>query len=1002
MNRIFRVIALLLGLWLLFELASRFVAEILWFDEVGYLQEFLLRLQTQIGLWAIAFLLSISFLLGNLVIAHRLKYPSGKMGKAGVPTPPREWGLEVKGQWGRFDAQSFDAQSMDERFSASSRLPIFASSTLKLRLLIPAVVGLSALAGVVLIYYAQTAFDLWFVNIKLPTLSWQLPPLLQFFSLLLRTEEIRISAVNAGLLVGLTIAILINHQFCLKAIAVLISLLLAFLLSARWVTVLQFFQATSFNSTDPLFQRDISFYVFSLPIWELLKFWFLGIFVYSIASVSLIYLRSSNSLSEGWFPGFSVPQRLHLNGLTSLFMLAVSLHYWLLRYELLYSKSGFNFGASYTEVKVQLPIYTGLSVLAVAIAVYLLWRIYILSRRHKTRLRPIPFPRQLVYLLVLYLVVAGVSGELLPTIIQRLVVQPNELAQERPYIARTIALTRKAFKLDAINAETFDPQDQLTAADLRANEQTIGNIRLWDTRPLLQTNRQLQQIRPYYKFPGADIDRYTLLRSVQNKTTEYQQTIIAARELDYGDVPQQAQTWINKHLIYTHGYGFTLSPVNLVGPGGLPYYYVKDIGVEDTDSQGTLQITTAEIRASIPITQPRIYYGEITNTYVMTGTKTQELDYPSGNENVYNIYDGQGGISISAMWRRLLFAEYLKDWQMLLTRNFNPQTKLLFRRNIRERVEAIAPFLRFDSDPYLVAAHGGGTTVTGQSTNLYWIIDAYTTSDRYPYSDPGQNPFNYIRNSVKVVVDAYNGTVDFYVADPTDPVITTLGNIFPRMLKPLETMPAALRSHIRYPGDFFRIQSERLLTYHMTDAQVFYNREDLWEIPTEIYGNEQQSVEPYYLIMKLPQAQTEEFILLLPFKPNQRANLIAWLAARSDGQNYGKLLLYEFPKQLLVYGTQQIEALINQDPVISQKITLWNREGSKVVQGNLLVIPIEQSLLYVEPLYLEAEHNSLPTFVTVIVAYENRIVMAETLEKAFAAIFEPEKPAAPTIIRPVE
>ncbi|BAZ65723.1 hypothetical protein NIES4106_04680 [Fischerella sp. NIES-4106] len=1001
MNRLFRVIALLLGLWLLLELASRLVAEILWFDEVGYLQEFLLRLQTQVGLWAIAFLISISFLLGNLVIANRLKYRSGK-----IRRPERE---EV-GKWGQRD----DARSINERFSASPRLftsassqtsprlSIFTSSNLKLHLLLPAVLGLSVLAGLILIYYTQIAFNLWFVNIKLFTLSWQLPPQLKLFLELFDSAEIRLPVVNTGLLLVVVSAILINHQLLLKAIAVLISFLLAFLLSARWVVILKYFQPTSFNSPDPLFNQDISFYVFSLPIWELLKFWLLGLFLYGIVSVVLIYLRSSNSLSEGWFPGFSVPQRLHLNALTSLLMLVIGLHYWLLRYELLYSNRGFNFGASYTEVKVQLPIYTGLSLLAVAIAMYLLWRIYVLSRRKKTRLRPIPFPRQLVYLLVLYLVIAGVSGEILPTIVQRLVVQPNELAQERPYIARTIALTRKAFKLDAINAETFDPRGQLTAADLRANDQTIGNIRLWDTRPLLQTNRQLQQIRPYYKFAGADIDRYTLLRNVQNKTTEYQQTIIAARELDYGDVPEQAQTWINQHLIYTHGYGFTLSPVNLVGPGGLPYYYVKDIGVEDTDSQGALQITTEEIRASIPITQPRIYYGEITNTYVMTGTKTQELDYPSGNENVYNVYDGQGGISIGAMWRRLLFAEYLKDWQMLLTRNFNPQTKLLFRRNIRQRVEAIAPFLRFDSDPYLVAADGGGTTVTGKSTNLYWIIDAYTTSDRYPYSDPGQNPFNYIRNSVKVVVDAYNGTVDFYVADPTDPVITTLGNIFPRMLKPLETIPAALRSHIRYPGDFFSIQSQRLLTYHMIDPQVFYNREDLWEIPTEIYGNEQQSVEPYYLIMKLPQAQKEEFVLLLPFKPNQRANLIAWLAARSDGQNYGKLLLYEFPKQLLVYGTQQIEALINQDPIISQKITLWNREGSKVVQGNLLVIPIEQSLLYVEPLYLEAEQNSLPTFVTVIVAYENKIVMADTLEKAFAAIFQPQQPASPTIIRPVE
>ncbi|MCV3216627.1 UPF0182 family protein, partial [Plectonema radiosum NIES-515] len=482
--------------------------------------------------------------------------------------------------------------------------------------------------------------------------------------------------------------------------------------------------------------------------------------------------------------------------------------------------------------------------------------------------------------------------------------------------------------------------------------------------------------------------------------TEKQQTIIAARELDYTAVPQQAQTWVNKHLVYTHGYGFTLSPVNTVVSGGLPDYYVKDIGVDR--GKGSLQISNEAIRASIPIGEPRIYYGENTNTYVMTGTANRELDYPSGSENVYNVYDGRGGIAIGAKWRRLLFAEYLKDWQMLLTRNFHAETKLLFRRNILERVKAIAPFLRYDSDPYLVAADGGGTNSIGEKTYLYWILDAYTTSDRYPYSDPGKNKFNYIRNSVKVVIDAYNGTVNFYVADPQDPIINTLAAIFPNLLKPLSVMPDALKSHIRYPVDLFSIQSERLLAYHMTDPQVFYNREDLWQIPTEIYGNEPRPVQPYYLIMKLPTATTEEFILLLPFTPTQRANLIAWLAARSDQQEYGKLLLYEFPKQQLIYGQEQIEALINQDPVISQQISLWNRAGSRAIQGNLLVIPIEQSLLYVEPLYLEAEQNSLPTLVRVIVVYQNRIVMAETLQQAIDAVFQSKTPNTPAIVRPVK
>ena len=476
-----------------------------------------------------------------------------------------------------------------------------------------------------------------------------------------------------------------------------------------------------------------------------------------------------------------------------------------------------------------------------------------------------------------------------------------------------------------------------------------------------------------------------------------QQVIISARELDYAQVQDIAKTWVNEHLIYTHGYGFTLSPVNQVAEGGLPFYYVKDIGtgVEET---GSLTISDKTIRNSIPIGKPRIYFGELTNPYIMTSTTVRELDYPSGEENVYTVYDGTGGIQIGNYFRRMLFAEYLKDWQMLFAQNFTPDTKLLFRRNVRSRIQEIAPFLNYDRDPYLVAAK---TDRQNDRDNLYWIVDAYTTSDRYPYSDPGKNSFNYLRNSVKVVVDAYNGNVDFYIADPEDPIIDTWNKIFPQLFKPLTAMPEELRQHIRYPEDLFSIQSERLLTYHMLDPQVFYNREDQWQIPQEIYGTKAQAVAPYYLIMKLPTANEEEFILLHPYTPTSRPNLIAWLAARSDGAEYGKLLLYKFPKQKLIYGPNQIEALINQDPVISQQISLWNREGSRAIQGNLLIIPIEQSLLYVEPLYIEAEENSLPALARVIVVYENQIVMAETLDEGIQAIFQPQDDAK-TIIRPVE
>lgn len=991
-NSGFRLAVVLLGLWLAFDLASHLVAEVLWFQEVGYLPTFLLRLKTQFGLWAIASFLTASFLWGNLTLAGRLKYPK-EIFKSSIiafpdgnaidtPNLPREWGLRYG-------------------FTLRWLLPIF--------------LVLGSLVGLMLLHYGKVALGFWHSDWSLPSVTPTLPTLLEPSSIWQQLQQFYLQfqpssseqqlgqlPVQIGrlvVLVGILIALVVNPQFCLTAIAIAMSLFFGLVLSANWGRVLQYFHPTTFNSVEPLFKQDISFYIFTLPVWQLLEFWLGGLFLYSLLAVTLIYLLSADSLSQGRFPGFSQSQLRHLYGLSSALMLAIALRYWLKRYELLYSDRGVTYGASYTDVAVQLPVYTGLSLLAGAIAIFLLWQTLLWNKKSQGLIAAF-----------LIITVAFIADWALPTAVQRLVVQPNELAREKPYIERSINFTRAAFALNNIEVQTFNPQDQLTAAEIKKNDLTVSNIRLWDTLPLLQTNRQLQQIRLYYKFPDADIDRYTLKQNLATSTTTKRQVIIAARELDYSAVPQQAKTWINEHLTYTHGYGFTLSPVNTVGPGGLPDYFVKDIAADAGNGKdGALRTSSDRIRASIPIDQPRIYYGEIADTYIMTGTKVKEFDYPSGNDNFYNTYDGRGGVEIGTLWHRWLFAAYLNDWQMLLTRNFTPQTKLLFRRNIKERVQAIAPWLRYDSDPYLVVANvqekGVGLTSSESpepKNYLYWVVDAYTTSDRYPYSDPGKENTNYIRNSVKVVIDAYHGSVDFYVAEPQDPIIQTWTTIFPGLFKPLEAMPAGLWSHIRYPVDFFSIQSERLRTYHMTDPQVFYNREDQWQVPNEIYGSKSQLVEPYYLIMKLPTASTEEFILLLPFTPTQRTNLIAWLAARSDGEQYGKLLLYEFPKQQLVYGTEQMEALINQDPVISQQISLWNRQGSRAIQGNLLVIPIERSLLYVEPLYLEAEQNSLPTLVRVIVAYENRIVMAETLEQALQAIFKPETSATPAIVRPVE
>ncbi|NES40584.1 UPF0182 family protein [Moorena sp. SIO2C4] len=1122
MTKLLRWVTGLLGVWIAWNLLSHLVAAILWFTEVDYLSAFLLRLQTQLSLWVIVFIISLGFLLTNLWLANHFKHPENladleitwlkgfktldsssltlNQTRLNSPSPIVRSGVRPRGKF-------------------SKKRPAF-----RLRSLLPFALALSLLVGVVLLYYGKMAFSVWHFHretLSATFMSEATPPLpspLGWVSLgKLFLSESRSNLVwQLGMISAVMVGLMVNAQLWLRAIALALSFAWAMVISEQWGRILEYLYPTHFNTTEPLFGQDIGFYVFGVPVWQLLNFWLGGLFLFGLVAVWLIYLTSGNSLSDGKFPGFSQNQLRHLYGLGSAVSAITAFHYWLSRYNLLYSTRGVAYGAGYTNVSVKLPFNTGLSILAFAIALLLLLRAIFWIRRLPTKI-PVA-----LWILGLYLGIWGIAGIILPAAVQRFKVEPNELALERPYIARTIALTRAAFDLDSIEAETFNPQGKLTSTDLEKNHLTIDNIPLWDTRPLLQSNRQLQQLRLYYQFTDANFDRYTIkvkpdqfkaglnnvgrlnvsklnvgrlnldwlnlarlnvarlnvaslnldwlnlarlnvarlnvaslnldwlnLKSSNNTIkpanlgqkaalreqannlgqkatlreqpnnlkannlkannlklntkTQKQQVLVAARELDYDAVPKQAQTWVNKHLVYTHGYGFTLSAVNQVGEGGLPYYFIKDIGSGGGEAlKGSLYTSSPEIRDSIPIGQPRIYYGELTNNYIMTSTKTQELDYPSGEENVYNTYDGTGGVALNSFWRRLVFAQYLKDWQMVLTGNFTPETRLLFRRNIRQRIQAIAPFLRYDADPYLVIADTSEGESAVNDNYLYWMVDGYTTSDRYPYADPGNNQFNYIRNSVKVVIDAYNGDVSFYIADPKDPIIQTWSKIFPNFFKSLDQMPSNLRTHLRYPIDLFNIQSERLLAYHMTDPQVFYNQEDLWRIPQEIYAGKSKSVEPYYIIMKLPKEKSEEFILLHPYTPTGRNNLIGWLAGRSDGDHYGKLLLYQFPKQQLIYGPEQIEALINQDPVISQQISLWNQKGSRAVQGNLLVIPIEQSLLYVEPLYIEAEQHSLPTLVRVIVVYQNQIIMAQNLKEALDAIFKPEQSKTPTIVRPVE
>lgn len=993
---------------LLLDAIVNLMAEGFWFAEVNYLTVFWLRLQSQFWLGLLPIFLTLLFTWGNLILADRtaslatldqLRPGLGRAGRSTLKQP--------KSGFYRFGL---------------SRLLLFS-------------LVLSLLVGVQLIYQGELAADFWRQTTSLYEVATPLPlwPKLRSLTAL---GQILINRPALGIALAVsTVAFLIYPRQLSRLAAMLMSLGFGLILAKQWPTILLALNPTPFNQLDPIFNRDISFYIFRLPVLHLLEFWLIGILFFTLVNVYLIYLLRDNSLSQGYFLGFSPPQRRHLYTLAGCLFLTTSFSHWLGRYEILYAPDGVVYGAGYSHVHVILPAQWILTIFSLVLGLVFLaynlpWWPYPLGQ---PSLSPTAAHSQnwqveinrssvLIKGMTVYLVVVGVGLVLLPVGVQRLVVQPNELQRERPYITNSIALTRTAFDLQAIDSEPFDPSGDLTLADLQENDLTLENIRLWDSRPLLESNRQLQQIRLYYEFKDADFDRYSIFN--QQRRSERRQVMVSARELNYDRVPDIAKTWVNQHLVYTHGYGFTMSPVNTAGSDGLPTYFVR--GIDNIPS-------SEAVRQSIPIGEPRLYFGELTDTYIMTNTEVLELDHPSENENIYTTYRGRGGINLGSPWRRLLFARHLLDWRMLFTEDFGEDTRLLFRRNITQRVQAIAPFLRFDSNPYLAVTdigdnsrywgtgpeHGGPLpTVRGfedfvdRDPNLtaanfapqdgqnflYWIIDAYTVSGRYPYSDPGENDFNYIRNSVKVVVDAYNGAISFFVADPQDPIIQRWSEILPGMFMPLTAMPDNLRNHIRYPQDLFGVQADTLMTYHMTDPQVFYNREDQWRAPTEIYANEMQRVEPYYLIMKLPEEATEEFVLLRLFTPSQRNNLIAWLAARSDGDRYGRRLLYRFPKQQLVFGPEQIEARINQDPEISQRISLWDTQGSSAHQGNLLAIPLGRSLIYVEPLYLVAQQNQLPAMARVIVAYKNRIAMAPNLARVLSIVFAPENPTNATIL----
>jgi uncharacterized membrane protein (UPF0182 family) len=527
-----------------------------------------------------------------------------------------------------------------------------------------------------------------------------------------------------------------------------------------------------------------------------------------------------------------------------------------------------------------------------------------------------------------------------------------------------------AFGLDGVAEANFEVSEQAAPINLAANESTIKNIRLWDYRPLLRTYGQLQEIRLYYAFVDVDVDRYQL-------GDDYRQVTLSAREIAHDELPQTAQTWINRHLIYTHGSGVVLSPVNEVLEEGLPSLWVRDIPPRSS-------------YAELVLTRPEIYYGELTNDYVIVKTKEQELDYPSGDRNVYTTYEGAGGIILDSPLKRLAYALRLGKSQVLLSGSITPESRLLWRRAIGERVETVAPFLHYDPDPYPVIVNG----------RLVWLLDAYTVTDRYPYSEPirtSMGSINYMRNSVKITMDAYNGTLRFYLIDPDDPLAATYASIFPDLFRPVAEMDQALVNHWRYPEGMFRVQAAKYETFHMTDPQVYYNQEDLWNWAEEVVTGERVPMEPYYVNMRLSGEADTEFVLMLPYTPSNRQNMVAWLYARNDGDYYGQLGVYKFPKQRLIYGPMQVESRIDQDPEISQQLSLWNQRGSQVIRGNLLVIPMDEAILYVEPIYLEAEASQLPELRRVIVAYGNRIAMEETLAAGLARVMGAEVPVSESV-----
>jgi len=750
-------------------------------------------------------------------------------------------------------------------------------------------------------------------------------------------------------------------------VSVLCGLIFGISMKESWQKFALFYHQAATPLADPIFNKPLGFYLFSLPVYNLLSGWFtaLCVIVFLTTLIGSLLLLSQQTLSKTARKGAELTPLGPISWASAPLLVAVALNTYLSRFPYLWDDHQTFSGVRYTEANYLLPALLFVSIALIVAAV-----IAVVNALTRKRLRLLLIGAAIP--IAIYII--GVV--LVPAYVTSFIVKPNELGRETPYIEHNITWTRRGFGLDTLEQREFDPENSIAALNLEANKPTLENIRLWDLKALQDTLRQIQEIRTYYDFPDVDVDRYHV-------AGQERQMMVAAREIDVDKLPEASRNWINEKLIYTHGYGVTMNTANGFDSEGMPVFMLANMPIESHASE-------------LKVTRPEIYYGQKTNTDVYVRTKQKEFDYPQGETNSYTSYDGSGGIRIGSGLRRMMLAYALGDVTKLpFSDDVIADSRVLIHRNIREIVDSVAPFLIYDDDPYIVVSNDG---------RLYWMIDAFTESATYPYSrhyEADDKHVNYIRNSVKAVIDAYNGSVAFYVFDSQDPLINSYRAVFPSLFQDASQMPADLRAHVRYPETLVHVQGEVFGLYHTQNTKVFFQREDLWNVATqnsvEKEGKKTQvPIEPYFVLMQLPGEDTSpEFAMILPFTPTGRNNMIGWMAGRCDGENYGKLLAYNFPKSRLIDGPLQIEARIDQNAQLSGQFTLWNQQGSTVVRGHLLVIPIGRSLLYVEPIYLRAVSSPMPELRLVVLAVQDKIGYGKTFEEAMTNLFgEASKAAA--------